>query len=216
MYDGERFNSITHLVGTVLAVAGTAVLVTIASLQGDPWKIVSFAVYGAMMIILYVSSMLYHSFRGKAKQVLHVFDHCAIYLLIAGTYTPFTLVTLRGPWGWSLFAAVWSLAVAGIIKDSFFHGRYRAVSIVLYVLMGWCIVVAFGPLMRVFPTAGIVWLVAGGIAYTVGIVFYGLSRKVRHSHGVWHLFVLAGTILQFISILFYVAPVPGPVPPAAG
>lgn len=206
MYYGERFNSITHLVGLVLAVAGTVVLVVVAAMQRDPWKITSFAIYGAMMILLYVSSLLYHSFRGGPKQVFRVFDHCAIYLLIAGTYTPFTLVTLRGPWGWGLFATVWTLAIAGIVKDSAYHGRYRAVSVVLYLLMGWSVVAAFEPLMRALPAAGVVWLGAGGIAYTVGVVFYGLSKRVPYSHGVWHLFVLAGTICHFISVILYVAP----------
>lgn len=210
MYQGERFNSITHLVGLVLSVAGSVVLVVLAAMQRDPWKITSFAIYGAMMILLYVSSFLYHSIRGGAKKVFRVFDHCAIYLLIAGTYTPFTLVTLRGPWGWGLFATVWTLAIAGIVKDSAYRGRYRVISVVLYVLMGWSIVVAFGPLMRAMPFAGVVWLIAGGIAYTVGIVFYGLSKKIAHSHGVWHLFVLTGTILHFVAVIGYIAPPAGP------
>jgi hemolysin III len=210
MYHGERFNSITHLVGLVLAVVGTAVLVVVAAMQRDPWKITSFAIYGAMMILLYVSSLLYHSFRGGPKKVFRVFDHCAIYLLIAGTYTPFTLVTLRGPWGWGLFATVWSLAIAGIVKDIAYHGRYRVISVVLYVLMGWSIVVAFGPLMRAMPLAGVAWLIAGGLAYTVGIVFYGLSKKFTYGHGVWHLFVLAGTILHFVAVIGYIAPAAAP------
>jgi hemolysin III len=209
MYSGERFNGFSHLVGAVLAIAGTIALVVVAAPQRDPWKITAFAVFGATMILLYVSSLLYHSTRGGAKQVFRVFDHCAIYLLIAGTYTPFTLVTLRGPWGWALFATVWTLAIAGVVKDSTLHGRYRAVSIVLYLLMGWSVVAAFGPLMRTLPAAGVAWLGAGGIAYTVGIVFYGLSKRVPYSHGVWHLFVLAGTICHFISVILYVAPVSG-------
>ena len=203
MYPGERLNSITHLIGIVLALAGTAVL-----LARDPHAplraTLPLAIYGAMLIVLYVSSTLYHSLRGPAKNVFHVLDHCAIYLLIAGTYTPLTLITLRGAWGWTLFGIVWGLAVLGVLKDVFFRGRYRAASVVLYLLMGWLVVVAFAPLQRALPANGIYWLALGGIAYTSGIVFFAMSKKVPYTHAVWHLFVLAGSICHYVAVLRYV------------
>ncbi len=207
MHVGVRFNSSTHLVGTVLAIAGTAALITIAVVYGEAGarRITALAVYGAMLVVLYVSSTLYHSLRGPAKKVFHVFDHCAIYLLIAGTYTPFTLITLRGVWGWTLFAIVWGLAAAGVAKDAFFHGRLRGLSITLYVLMGWLVVAVFGPLRSALPAAGIAWLVAGGLVYTVGIAFFAMSKHRAYMHGVWHLFVIAGSICHYIVVLRYVA-----------
>jgi len=209
MYEGERFNSITHLVGLVLALLGLGALVAVAAPHGS-LRVVLVSVYGLTLVTLYVSSTLYHSLRGPAKDVFHVFDHCTIYLLIAGTYTPLTLVTIRGSWGWWLFGFVWLLAVAGLIKDSLFRGRLRIVSVVLYVVMGWAVVAAFGPLSRALPAAGIAWLIAGGIFYTVGIVFYGFSRRVRYAHGIWHLFVIAGSVCQYVPILLFVAPAPVP------
>jgi hemolysin III len=208
MYRGEWFNSITHLVATVVALIGTTVMLTMAVIQGPGGGrgTAALAVYGAMLIFLYLSSTLYHSLaQGKAKNVFHVFDHCAIYLLIAGTYTPFTLVTLRGVWGWTLFAIVWTLAVLGVAKDAFLHGRFRAASVVLYVLMGWLVVAAFKPLREALPAAGIAWLIAGGIVYTVGIAFFAMSKKVRHTHGVWHLFVIGGSVCHYVAVLRYVA-----------
>jgi hemolysin III len=203
MYPGERFNAITHIIGTVLAVVGTAALIAVST---GARRTTALAVYGAMMIAAYLSSTLYHSLRqGKAKNVFHVFDHCAIYLLIAGTYTPFTLVTLRGTWGWTLFAIIWALAIAGIAKDAFFHGRLRALSVVLYVLMGWLIVVAFGPLRAALPAAGITWLIAGGLVYTIGIGFFAMSKRVAYTHGVWHLCVIGGSICHYVVVLRYVA-----------
>lgn len=207
MYRGEFFNSISHLSGGLLAIAGTAVLVTLASLRGPggALRLTALAIYGAMLILLYLSSTLYHSTRGQAKKVFHVFDHCAIYLLIAGTYTPLTLVTLRGPWGWTLFGIVWGLAVLGVAKDVFLHGRLRPISIVLYVLMGWLVVIAFGPLRRALPAAGIAWLIAGGVFYTAGLAFYGMSKRVAHAHGVWHLCVIAGSACHYAVVLRHVA-----------
>jgi hemolysin III len=206
MYRGEYFNSITHLIGTFMAIAGTVFLIA-AALQGpaDPRRMTALAIYGAMMIVLYVSSTLYHSLRGKAKQVFHVFDHCAIYLLIAGTYTPFTLVTLRGPWGWTLFAIIWTLAAAGVAKDIFFPGRYKVVSVVLYVVMGWLVVVAFSPLSDALPRDGIFWIAAGGLVYTAGVTFYALSKRVLHMHGLWHLCVLGGSACHYVAVYRYVA-----------
>ena len=203
MYPGERFNSITHLVGTVLALIGTSVAVTIAAQRGGATRIVAASVYGAMLVLLYLSSTLYHSLRGRAKKVFHVFDHCSIYLLIAGTYTPFTLTVLRGAWGWWLFGIVWSLAVVGVAKDVFFHGRYRVMSVLLYLLMGWLIVAAFGPLQRALPSPGLVLLAAGGIIYTVGIVFFALSKRVAYTHGVWHLCVIGGSICHYFAVVRY-------------
>jgi hemolysin III len=207
MYPGERFNSITHLVGTALAIAGTGTLLTTAAIAGGARRITAVAVYGAMLVLLYLSSTLYHSLRGPAKKVFHVFDHCAIYLLIAGTYTPLTLIALRGRWGWALFAIVWSLAVFGVAKDVLLHNRFRAVSVGLYVLMGWLVVVAFGPLQKAVPPGGLVWLFAGGIAYTAGLLFLAVSRKVVHAHGVWHVFVLVGSICHYVAVLRYVVPI---------
>jgi hemolysin III len=206
MYRGELFNSITHVIGTVLAVIGTSVLLTAAVFRGaDARQLAALTVYGVMMIVLYVSSTLYHSLRNpKAKKVFHVFDHCAIYLLIAGTYTPFTLIALRGVWGWSLFGIVWALAAAGVTKDVLLHGRYRALSVVLYVLMGWLVVAAFGPLKEALPMAGIWWVVAGGLVYTAGILFFALSKRVAHMHGMWHLCVMGGSFCHYMAVFRYV------------
>jgi hemolysin III len=157
-----------------------------------------------MMIVLYLSSTLYHSLRGRAKNVFHVFDHCAIYLLIAGTYTPITLITLRGRWGWWLFGIVWTLAIAGVLKDTLLRGRYRPISVVLYVLMGWLVVVAIQPLRMAMPSRGIVWLAAGGLAYTLGIVFFALSKHVVHAHGIWHLCVIGGSACHYVAVTRYV------------
>ncbi|MFY7940612.1 MAG: PAQR family membrane homeostasis protein TrhA [Burkholderiaceae bacterium] len=206
MYHGERFNSFTHLTGLVLAVAGAALLITQSALHGDAWKIVGSSIFSASMVLLYGASSLYHSVRGKAKKVLVKLDHCAIYLLIAGTYTPFALVTLCGPWGWSLFGVVWGLAVLGIIKELCF-GRDRFPSVPLYLAMGWLAVVAVVaavPLVRELPGAGLVWLVAGGLFYTAGILFYANDERWRHAHGIWHLFVLAGTACHYMAVLLYV------------
>ncbi|MFV1997986.1 MAG: hemolysin III family protein [Acidiferrobacterales bacterium] len=203
MYKGERFNSISHLVGAVVALAGMVVLVVLASRQGDPWKIVSFSVYGATLVALYSFSTLYHSLHGRAKPVFRKLDHHAIYLLIAGTYTPFTLVTLRGEWGWSLFGIIWGLAVLGIVIDSFPQRGRRVVPLIIYLVMGWLAVMAAGPLLQALPPMGITGLVLGGLFYTVGIIFYALDG-VRYFHGIWHLFVLAGSASHYFTILLYV------------
>jgi hemolysin III len=205
MQRGERFNSISHLVGAALAIAGTAVLVTLAAGEGDPWKIVSFSVYGAMLIALYVFSTLYHSVRGRAKDVLRKIDHCAIYLLIAGTYTPFALVSLRGAWGWALLAGVWSLAVLGILQEIWIAKGARVFSLVIYVVMGWLALVAVSPLWLALKPAGFAWLLAGGALYTAGIAFYATDHKLRHGHGVWHLFVIGGSACHFFTVLLHVA-----------
>jgi hemolysin III len=205
MYPGERFNSITHLIGAILAVAGTGGLIAVAALRGGTWQVAALAVYGLMLVFLYVSSTIYHSLpAGPKKDLFHVFDHCAIYLLIAGTYTPFTLITLGGTWGWWIFGIVWTLAIIGIVKDTLFHGRYRPVSVVLYVLMGWLIVTAYTPLKAALPQAGIVWLIGGGIIYTVGIAFFAMSKRVAYTHGIWHLFALGGSICHYVAVMRYV------------
>ncbi len=205
MYHGERFNSISHTVGAALAAIGGVILIVAAARTGDPWKIVSCSVYVAMLLTLYLTSTLYHSVRGKAKAVLQRLDHCAIYLLIAGTYTPFMLVTLRGPWGWSLFGVVWGLALFGIVQEYVYAKGARILSLVIYVAMGWLIVIGIKPLLAALAWNGFLWLVAGGLCYTGGIAFYATDHKLRHGHGIWHLFVLAGSSCHFIAILFYVA-----------
>lgn len=205
MYHGERFNSISHLVGAALALAGSVLLIVLAARLGDPWKIVSFSIYGAMLVALYVFSTLYHSVRGRAKDVLRKFDHCAIYLLIAGSYTPFALVSLRGAWGWSLLGTVWGLGLLGILQEIWLAKGARVFSLVIYVLMGWLALVAVPPLWQALTPAGFAWLAAGGGFYTLGILFYATDHKLRHGHGLWHLFVLAGSICHFLTVLLYVA-----------
>jgi hemolysin III len=203
MYQGERFNTITHLIGSVLALIGTSVAVTLAARRGGATSIVAVSIYGAMLVLLYLSSTLYHSFRGRAKVVFRVFDHCSIYLLIAGTYTPFTLIVLRGAWGWTLFAVVWTLAILGVVKDTVFRDRYRAVSVILYLAMGWMIIAAFGPLKHALPSAGLVLLAAGGAVYTLGVIFYVLSERVAYTHGVWHLCVIGGSVCHYFAVVGY-------------
>jgi len=205
MYRGERFNGITHLSGALLALAGAVVLIVIATLKADPWKIVSFSIYGATLFFLYLSSTLYHSTHGRAKDVLRKFDHAAIYLLIAGSYTPFTLVTLNGPWGWSLFGVVWGLAVLGIVQEIWIARGARMLSLAIYLLMGWVSMVAVVPLVEALGWAGFAWLAAGGLVYTAGVVFYLYDERYRHFHGIWHLFVLAGSALHYMAIILYVA-----------
>lgn len=205
MYRGERFNGYSHLAGTALALTGATVLIVLGALRADPWKITSFAVYGATLILLYGISTLYHSTRGRAKDVLRRLDHCAIYLLIAGTYTPFSLVTLRGPWGWSLFGVVWGLALLGVLQELFFGKGARLLSLVIYVIMGWVALVAVVPLIDALGLAGFAWVAAGGVVYTAGIIFYLFDERFRHWHGIWHLFVVAGSVVHYLAILLYVA-----------
>ena len=205
MYRGERLNSITHLLGAALALAGLALLVVPASRQGDPWKIVSFAVYGVSLLLLYTSSTLYHSLRGRAKRILRRLDHSAIYLLIAGSYTPFALVALRGPWGWSLFGVIWGLALLGIIQEFWLARGARVLSLIIYLVMGWLVLIAIRPLAQVLPGGGLAWLVVGGVIYTAGGVFYALDGKLRHGHGIWHMFVLGGSASHFCAVFFYLA-----------
>jgi hemolysin III len=204
MYYGERFNALTHLYGALLALAGSVVLIALATQEGDPWKVVSVSIYGATLVLLYSFSTLYHSLRGRAKTILRKLDHHSIYLLIAGTYTPFCLVTLRGPWGWSLFGVVWGLAALGSLQELRSDRGARILSVVIYVVMGWVALVAVVPLLQALGTAGFAWLAAGGLFYTVGIIFYVLDARLRHAHGIWHLFVIAGSAAHYVAILRYV------------
>ncbi|MCM2329335.1 MAG: hemolysin III family protein [Lysobacter sp.] len=204
MYYGEKFNAVTALAGAVLALAGAIVLVVLAAMQGDPWKITSVAVYGVTLVSLYSISGLYHSLRGRPKGILRKLDHQGIYLLIAGSYTPFCLVTLRGPWGWSLLGTVWGLAVIGGLQELRKLKGARVLSVVIYVLMGWVAVAAWVPLRKALGPDGLAWLMAGGLFYTVGIVFYALDTRLRHSHGIWHLFVIAGSACHYVTVLRYV------------
>ncbi len=205
MYKGEKFNSISALVGAALALAGAALLVVMAARQGDPWKSVSFSVYGASLLLLFLFSTLYHSLRGKAKTVFRKLDHNAIYFLIAGTYTPFALVTLRGPWGWAIFGVIWGLAILGIVLDSLPHAGRRIVPVVIYLIMGWLGLIALRPLAEALPLSAIAMLVAGGLLFTVGIAFYALTHKLRYAHGMWHVFVLGGAFTHYLAIFLYVA-----------
>lgn len=205
MYYGERFNAISHLVGAGLALIGLIVLIVVASLHGGTWRLVSVIVYGVSLLVLYTSSTLYHSLRGSAKRVFRRLDHTAIYLLIAGTYTPLTLVTLRGRLGWWMFAAVWTLAVVGALQEFRHTKGERVLSVVIYIVMGWLAVFALGPLATAIGPAGLAWIVAGGVCYTGGVVFYALDGRMPVFHGIWHLFVLGGSLAHYVAILCYVA-----------
>ena len=204
----EIVNAVVHGVGIILAIAGLAVLATLAALRGNLWHVVSCSVFGTTLVLLYTTSTLYHSVMNpRAKAILRILDHSAIFLLIAGTYTPFTLVNLRGPWGWSLFGVVWGLAVLGIIFKVTMLREWTVASVVLYLAMGWVVIVAARPLLASVEPGGLTLLLTGGLAYTGGIVFYGWKRLPYH-HAVWHVFVLAGSILHFFAVLFYVIPRP--------
>lgn len=204
MIRGERLNGWTHLAGSLLAVAGLVTLVTMAARAGDAWKVVGASIFGATLVLLYAVSTLYHSLRGRAKVVLRKLDHCAIYLLIAGTYTPFALVTLRGPWGWSIFGVVWGLALLGIVQELTLARGRRWLSLALYVVMGWLGLIAAVPLWAGLTPAGFAWLAAGGATYTLGVVFFLLDERWPLMHGVWHLFVLGGSASHFVTVLLFV------------
>ena len=207
MYYGEKLNSITHLVGAVLAMVGFGVLLTISIQEHDPLLIISFTIFGLTLILLYTMSTLYHSFHPpKLKKIFQKFDHVSIYLLIAGTYTPYMLVSLRGSNGLIMLTLIWVMAVIGLLLDIFIPKRIEWLQVLIYLVMGWICTLNYSELQAAIPTAGVVWLTMGGIAYTVGIVFYVLDnlKKLRHAHGIWHLFVLSGSICHFISIVAYV------------
>ncbi len=202
----ELANAFTHALGAALGVAGLAVLVTAAARRGDAWKVVSFSVFGATMVLLYTMSTLYHlATNERVKKFLHILDHASIFLLIAGTYTPVSLVTMRGVWGWSIFGVVWGIAAVGIILKIFFTGKYRAASTILYLAMGWIIVVAIKPLLTLMPPAGLYWFLAGGLSYSFGTIFY-MWKSLWFAHAVWHLFVLGGTVCHFFGVYYQILP----------
>ena len=202
----EIAHSITHGIGALLSIAGLAVLVSSASFNGDAWHIVSSSVYGATLIILYSTSTLYHAItHPRAKSVLQLLDHAAIYLLIAGTYTPFLLVSLRGGWGWSLFAVIWGLAITGIVFEFIDSTRFKKLSLWLYLGMGWIVLLAIKPMLAVVETGGLILLLLGGLSYSLGVIFY-VREQMAYHHAIWHLFVLAGSVFHFFAVFFYVIP----------
>lgn len=199
----EIMNAVTHGVGALLAIAGLVLNVVFGALSGDAAKLAGGLVYGIMLVILFTASTLYHALtHPTAKAVFRVLDHTSIFLLIAGTYTPITLVTLRGTVGWTIFSVVWACAILGIVLNAISIERFKLFSMICYVAMGWCVIFAFPPLFRAMPLPGLVLLLAGGVCYTGGIVFYALRR--RYMHGIWHLFVLAGAVCHYLAVLLYV------------
>jgi hemolysin III len=203
----EIANSLIHGVGTALSIVGLVVLVVVAASHGDAWRVVSCSIYGSTLIMLYLSSTLYHAVQQpRAKGILQIIDHTTIYLLIAGTYTPFLLVSLRGAWGWTLLGVIWGLALLGIGFQSIFVRRQGKLSILTYILMGWLCLVALRELLVNVPTGGLIWLAVGGVLYTTGVLFY-VWHRLPYNHAIWHLFVLGGSTAHFLSVLLYVLPV---------
>ena len=201
----EITNSITHGVGIGLSIAALVILVVLASRRGDAWRIVSFSIYGASLILLYMSSTLYHSFvNPKIKKIFRIIDHSAIYLLIAGTYTPVTLTLMRGAWGWTLFGLAWGMAIGGIIITALLLDKLKSLLVLSYVAMGLLVVIAIKPMMQMVPRGMIIWLFTGGACYLLGIIFY-LWKRLPYHHPIWHIFVLGGSISHFLGILFYLA-----------
>jgi len=202
----EMANALTHGIGALLAIAGLVLLVVFAAIHGNTWHVVSFSIYGSTLVLMYLASTLYHSVqKPHLKYIFRVIDHAAIFLLIAGTYTPFTLVTLQGTRGWVLFGVIWGLAVLGIFYKVFFINRHPVISTLFYVLMGWLIVFSIGDLLQNLPRGGLILLGAGGLCYTVGIIFYA-GRERLFMHAIWHLFVLGGSICHYFAVLIYVLP----------
>lgn len=203
----EVANAITHGIGTVLSIAALVLLVVFASLKGTAWHVVSFSIYGTTMLLLYLNSTLVHSLReGKAKDLFEFFDHSSIYLFIAGTYTPFLLVAIRGPLGWSLFGIVWGVALFGVAFKAFFVKKFLFMSTIFYIAMGWLIVIAWNPLSAAVAGGGMALLMTGGILYTLGTIFY-VWRGFPFHHAVWHVFVLAGSVTHFFAVLIYLLPI---------
>lgn len=201
----ELASALTHGLGASAALAGGAVLVTLAAMRGDGWQLGAAIVFGTSLLLLYVASTLYHAFRDPVlKGRLKVFDHCAIYLLIAGTYTPFTLIGLRGPLGWWMFAAIWTLALAGVVFKLFYTGRFKRLSTLVYVAMGWMVLVAIKPVLAALDTWTFAWLVAGGVAYTLGTLFYH-RESLPYSHAIWHMFCVTGSACHYIAVMAQVA-----------
>ncbi len=202
----EILNVITHGLGFLLSIAALVILVVYASLNGSVWHIVSFSIYGASLVLLYLASTLYHvTKKQKLRNKLNILDHSSIYVLIAGTYTPFLLVTLRGPWGWTLFGVIWGLAIGGIIFKIFYIGKYDLISALIYILMGWLIIIAIKPMNQNLPIEGLMWLLAGGVLYSIGAVFY-LLHKLPYNHAIFHIWVLLGSFAHFIAVFWYVLP----------
>lgn len=202
----ELANGITHGVGLALSILGLIALVVLSVMRGNAWHIAGCTTFGITMVLLYAASTLYHTFHTpRLKRILKILDHTAIYLLIAGTYTPFTLVNLRGFWGWTLFSLVWGLSVFGILWKLFHVERFQIVSTLVYVGMGWLALIAIKPLMSAVPVTGIVWLVVGGLFYTVGVLFFAMKR-VPYNHAIWHVFVMAGSICHYFAVVLYVLP----------
>ena len=201
----EVFNSITHGVGALLSIAGLVILVAYASIAGDVWRIVSFSIYGFTLFFLYLSSTLYHSiFHEKSKRILRIFDHASIFLLIAGTYTPILLVAMGGTLGWTMFGVIWIIAIAGILLKIFALEKVKVISNLLYMAMGWLIVIAIKPMLSTVPFELFMWLLAGGLFYSLGVIFYAY-KKIPFNHGIWHLFVLGGSLSHYLGILFHLA-----------
>jgi hemolysin III len=201
----EIANSLSHGAGLVLAIAGTPILIIAAARYGTAWNTVGVSVFAASMISLYLASTLYHALtHDKAKRFFRVLDHSAIFILIAGTYTPFTLGVMRGPWGWTLFGLVWGLALLGLIKKAVFGARFVWLSVTLYLVMGWLVVIAAPQVLQRIPLTGLAWILAGGIAYTGGDAFFA-AHRLRYAHFAWHLFVIAGTVCHFFAVLWYSA-----------
>jgi hemolysin III len=204
--EGEVANCLTHGFGLALSVVGLVTLLALALTRGEALHVVSGGVYGASLVTLYSASTLYHAARTpRLKSLMRLFDHCCIYLLIAGTYTPFTLVTLRGGWGWTLFVVVWGIALAGILARVMFGERFRVAAVASYVMMGWLAVVAVKPILALVPAGAILLIVAGGLSYTAGVFFFACKR-VPHNHAIWHLFVLAGSVCHYLAVVLYVMP----------
>jgi len=202
----EVANSITHGIGVLLSCGGLVVLVVFASLHGTSWHVTASAIFGASLVWSYTASTLYHGIpSANAKRILKVIDHAAIYLLIAGTYTPFTLISLRGPWGWSLFGTIWGLALLGVVLKITMLGKLARISTLVYLAMGWIVLIAIKPLLAVVAPGGMMLLLFGGLAYSIGVIFY-VWKKLPYNHAVWHLFVLAGSLFHFFAVLFYVIP----------
>jgi len=200
----EIVNSITHGIGALLSIVALIILIIVAGQQGDIWHLVSFSIYGSTLVLLYLSSTLYHSFTNpKIKNLFARFDHISIFLLIAGTYTPILLTSLRGVWGWTLFIIIWTMALAGAIIRSIYLHRFRKLMVAIYLIMGWMAILAAKQIYESMPGISIWFLVLGGLAYSIGVVFYNW-RKLPYSHGIWHLFVLAGSILHFFAIYFII------------
>jgi hemolysin III len=201
----EIANSISHGLGVVLSLGALSVITVFAALRGTAWHVVSCVIYGVTLVLLYLASTLYHALPGeRLKKVFKAIDHASIYLLIAGTYTPFLLVPLRGPWGWSLFGVIWGVALGGVIFKVFFAGRFKGLSLALYLSLGWMALIALRPLVQALSRAGLIWLVIGGLCYTLGVGFYILPR--RYAHAIWHLFVLAGSAAHFTGVMVSVIP----------